>query len=82
MTEYTVGNRFKVKPFNDLPKEERIKIIYYSEEARKQGMQQVLAKLKNDIGKNQKAKITKWINEIEKSLETEYEVLNWSKDYD
>lgn len=67
--------KLKVKQFNSLPYEERHRMIYYCEESRVQGMKQVLATLKNDIGKNQKAKVTAWIKDIEKSLEAEYEVI-------
>ena len=67
--------KVKVKPFNDLPFEERVKIAYYTEEARVQGMKQVLATLKNDIGNNQKRKINLWVQNIEKSLESKYKVI-------
>lgn len=38
--------KVKVKPFNESPVEERVKITYYSEKARAQGIKQVLAMLK------------------------------------
>lgn len=47
-------DKFKVIPFNDLPKEERIKIIYYMEMSRKRGMEQILHLLKDEIGNKQK----------------------------
>ena len=69
------AKKTKVKKFNNLPFEERTKIVYYNEKARVRGMKQVLDALKNDIGSNQKRKINKWVNDIEKSLESEYEVI-------
>ena len=69
-----MSEKIKVRKFNDLPKEERKKIIYYCEESRIQGMRQVLDKLKYEIGRNQKCKILTWIGQIEDTLEREYEV--------
>ena len=69
------NDKVKIIPFNELPFEERLKIGYYAEKARIQGMKQVLCVLKNDIGSNQKRKINKWVQDIEKSLEREYVVI-------
>lgn len=74
-----MASKFKIKPFNSLPLEERKKIIYYCEKDRAKGMQQVLDLLKNDIGRNQKEAVKRWINRIEKSLQREYEVIDDGK---
>lgn len=74
-----MASKFKIKSFNSLPLEERKKIIYYSEKDRAKGMQQVLNLLKNDIGRNQKEAVKRWINRIEKSLQREYEVIDDGK---
>lgn len=74
-----MASKFKIKSFNSLPLEERKKIIYYSEKDRAKGMQQVLDLLKNDIGRNQKEAVKRWINRIEKSLQREYEVIDDGK---
>lgn len=71
-----MASKFKIKPFNSLPLEERKKIIYYCEKDRAKGMKQVLDLLKNDIGRNQKRKVLDWINAIETSLQKEYEVID------
>lgn len=71
-----MASKFKIKPFNSLPLEERKKIIYYCEKDRAKGMKQVLDLLKNDIGRNQKRKVSDWINAIETSLQKEYEVID------
>ncbi len=67
-----MNQKVKIRPFNELPFEERAKIAYYTEKARIQGMKQILDVLKNDIVSNQKRKINKWVRNIEKSLESEY----------
>lgn len=68
-------DKIKVRNFNDLPFEERQRIAYYTERGRLQAFNQVLSKLKNDIGYNQKEKITRWISNIESGLAREYEVI-------
>lgn len=68
--------KIKVIPFNKLPLEERKKIIFYIESGRSRGMQQILAKLQNDIGSNQKRKINKYISDIDSSLQKEYEIID------
>lgn len=65
-------NKMQVIPFNDYPKEERQRIAYYTEMARVQAFNQILSLLRNDIGRNQKDKIIRWRNNIEKSLASEY----------
>ena len=71
----TDRDKTKIVPFNSLPFEERNRISYYMEEYRALGMRQIGERLKNDIGKNQKAIITKWINNIETRLKRDYEVI-------
>lgn len=68
-------DKFKVIPFNDLPKEERIKIIYYMEMSRKRGMEQILYLLKDEIGDKQKKKILNYVQTITDTLAKEYEVI-------
>ena len=68
-------DKFKVIPFNDLPKEERIKIIYYMEMYRIRGMEQMLNLLKDEIGNKQKKKILNYMQDIVDSLANEYEVI-------
>ena len=68
-------DKFKVTPFNDLPKEERIKIIYYMEMSRKRGMEQILHLLKDEIGDKQKKIILNCIQTITDTLAKEYEVI-------
>ena len=68
-------NKVKIIPFNDLPKEERIKIIYYMEMSRKRGMEQILSLLKDEIGERQKKKILNYMQDIANSLIKEYEVI-------
>lgn len=68
-------DKFKVIPFNDLPKEERIKIIYYMEMSRKRGMEQILHLLKDEIGNKQKKKILNYVQNITDTLAKEYEVI-------
>lgn len=68
-------DKFKVIPFNDLPKEERIKIIYYMEMSRKRGMEQILHLLKDEIGDKQKKKILNYMQDITDTLAKEYEVI-------
>lgn len=70
-----MNNKFKVVPFNDLPNEERIKIIYYMEMSRKRGMEQILHLLKDEIGNKQKKKILHYMQVITDSLVKEYEVI-------
>lgn len=65
-----------IVPFNDLPKDARIKMIYYMEDFRKRGMEQVLNLLKDDIGSNQKKKILNWVQDISDSLSREYKVIH------
>lgn len=65
-------DKMQVIPFNDYPKEERKRIAYYTEMARVQAFNQILSLLRNDIGRNQKDKIIRWRNNIEKSLASEY----------
>lgn len=64
----------KVVPFNDYPYRDRKIMCYYTEDARAQGMEQVLDLLACDIGANQKRKVRKWIDNIRASLEREYEL--------
>lgn len=68
-------DKFKVIPFNDLPKEERIKIIYYMEMSRKRGMEQILHLLKDEIGNKQKKEILNCMQVISDTLAKEYEVI-------
>lgn len=68
-------DKFKVIPFNDLPKEDRIKIIYYMEMSRKRGMEQILHLLKDEIGDKQKKKILNCVQTITDTLAKEYEVI-------
>lgn len=68
-------DKLKIVPFNDLPEEERIKIIYYMEMSRMRGMGQILNLLKNEIGQNQKKKILNYMQDIADSLAKEYEVI-------
>ena len=68
-------DKFKVIPFNDLQKEERIKIIYYMEMSRMRGMEQILNLLKDEIGGRQKKKILNYMQDIANSLAKEYEVI-------
>lgn len=68
-------DKVKIIPFNDLPKEERIKIIYYMEMSRKKGMEQILNLLKDEIGERQKRKILNYMQDIANSLIKEYEVI-------
>lgn len=68
-------DKVKIIPFNDLPKEERIKIIYYMEMSRKKGMEQILSLLKDEIGERQKRKILNYMQDIANSLIKEYEVI-------
>ena len=68
-------DKFKVIPFNGLPKEERIKIIYYMEMHRKRGMEQILNLLKDEIGNKQKKKILNYMQDITDTLAKEYEVI-------
>ena len=68
-------DKVKVVLFNDLPKEERIKMIYYMEMSRKKGMEQILHSLKDEIGNNQKKKILKYMQNIADTLAKEYEVI-------
>ena len=65
-----------IVPFNDLPQDTRIKMIYYMEDFRKRGMEQVLNLLKDDIGVNQKKKILSWMQDISDSLSREYKVIH------
>lgn len=68
-------DKVKIIPFNDLPKEERIKIIYYMEMSRMKGMEQILNLLKDEIGRRQKQKILNYMQDIANSLAKEYEVI-------
>lgn len=68
-------DKLKIVPFNDLPKEERIKIIYYMEMSRYRGMGQILSLLKNEIGDKQKKKILNYMQDIADTLAKEYEVI-------
>jgi hypothetical protein len=68
-------DKLKIIPFNDLPKEERIKIIYYMEMSRMRGMDQILHLLKDEIGQSQKKKILNYMQDIADSLAKEYEVI-------
>lgn len=68
-------DKLKIVPFNDLPEEERIKIIYYMEMSRMRGMGQILNLLKDEIGNKQKKKILNYMQDIVDSLAKEYEVI-------
>lgn len=68
-------DKLKIVPFNDLPKEERIKIIYYMEMSRMRGMEQILNLLKDEIGNKQKKKILNYMQDITDTLANEYEVI-------
>lgn len=68
-------DKLKIVPFNDLPKEERIKIIYYMEMSRMRGMEQILNLLKDEIGNKQKKKILNYMQDITDILANEYEVI-------
>ncbi len=65
-----------VVPFNDLPLDARIKMIYYMEDFRRRGMEQVLNLLKDDIGTNQKKRILRYMQDISDSLSKEYKVIH------
>ncbi len=71
--------KIKVVPFNDLPIEEREKLIYYVELHRMRGLEQVRYMLKDEIGTRQKQKILKWEKDIADRLEKEYEVIQNDK---
>lgn len=64
-----------VVPFNELPLDTRIKMIYYMENFRRRGMEQILHLLKDDIGQNQKKMILNYMKDISDRLEKEYKVI-------
>lgn len=71
-----MAEKIKVVAFNDLPIEERERLIYYIELHRMRGMEQVRHLLKDDIGQNQQKKILAWEQDISDRLSKEYEVIH------
>lgn len=70
-----MAEKIKVVAFNDLPEEERKRLIYYIELHRMRGMEQVRCMLKDEIGTKQKKKIMDWEQDISDRLSREYEVI-------
>ncbi len=66
--------KIKVKEFNDLPIEERHKIIYYTNIEKIITIKQVLKLLERDIGENQRQKLDNWRHNIENYQKAHYEV--------